>query len=74
MAPVTVITPTHAPAAGAWAQAGQLLAGRGFVTPDDVKAAAPAAMAHRLMTRSRRLAAGQQVVTEVLAEVAVPVG
>ena len=56
------------------AQALALMAGRGFVTPDDVKAAAPAAMAHRLMTRSRRLAAGQQVIGEVLGEVAVPVG
>ncbi len=56
------------------AQALALLAGRDFVTPDDVKAAAPPAMAHRLLTRSRKLAAGQAVVAEVLAEVGVPVG
>lgn len=74
MVPVIVITPTHAPVAGAQDLAGELLAGRGFVTPVDVRAAAPSAMAHRLMTRSRRLAAGQQVVTEVLAEAAVPEG
>ncbi|MBP7692064.1 MAG: AAA family ATPase [Anaerolineales bacterium] len=55
------------------AQALALLAGRAFVTPDDVKAAAPAAMAHRLLTRQRGLAAGQAVVAAVLAQVPVPV-
>src|SRR5579859_960003 len=37
------------------AQAMALLAGRDFVTPDDVKAVAPAAMAHRMLTRQRGL-------------------
>jgi MoxR-like ATPase len=54
------------------AQALALLAGRDFVTPDDVKAAAPAAMAHRLLTRQRGLAAGQAVVASVVAQVPVP--
>jgi MoxR-like ATPase len=31
------------------AQAAAVLAGRGFVTPDDVKAVAPAVLAHRLV-------------------------
>ncbi|MBL8058758.1 MAG: MoxR family ATPase [Anaerolineales bacterium] len=54
------------------AQAVALLAGRDFVIPDDVKAVAAAAMAHRLITRQRGLAAGQSVVAEVLAQVPVP--
>ena len=55
------------------AQAMALLAGRDFATPDDVKAAAPAAMAHRMLTRQRGLAAAQQVIAELLLEVPVPV-
>lgn len=54
------------------AQAMAVLRGRDFVTPDDVKAVAPAAMAHRLLTRQRGLAAGQAVVTELLKQVEVP--
>ncbi len=56
------------------AQAMALIAGRDFVTPDDVKAVAPAAMAHRLIARQRGLAAGQAVVAQLLGEVEVPVG
>jgi MoxR-like ATPase len=55
------------------AQALALLAGRDFVTPDDVKAAAEAAMAHRMLTRQRGLAAAQQVIRELLLKVPVPV-
>ncbi len=55
------------------AQAMALLNGRDFVTPDDVKIVAPAAMAHRLLTRQRGLAAGQAVVNELLNKVEVPV-
>ena len=55
------------------AQAMALLRGRDFVLPDDVKAVAPAAMAHRLLTRARGLAAGQQVVNALLNQVEVPV-
>jgi MoxR-like ATPase len=54
------------------AQAMALLAGRDFVTPDDVKAAAPAAMAHRMLTRQRGLASAQQVISELLQTVPVP--
>jgi MoxR-like ATPase len=54
-------------------QAMALLRGRDFATPDDVKAVAPAAMAHRLLTRARGLAAGQAVVNELLGKVEVPV-
>jgi MoxR-like ATPase len=46
---------------------------RTFVTPDDIKMAAPAVMAHRLLTRDRRLETAQTIVAQVLAETAVPV-
>lgn len=53
------------------AQALALLAGRDFVTPDDVKAAAPAVMAHRMLTRTRGLEAAQAIVRELLSQVRV---
>jgi len=55
------------------AQAMALLQGRDFVTPDDVKAVAPAAMPHRMMTRKRGLEAGQHVIAALLDQVEVPV-
>ncbi len=55
------------------AQAMALLNRRTFVTPDDVKAVAVAAMAHRVLTRARTLEAGRAVVGELLAQVPVPV-
>jgi len=55
------------------AQGMALLRGRDFATPDDVKAVAPAAMAHRLITRTRGLEAGQAVVEELLGRIEVPV-
>jgi MoxR-like ATPase len=55
------------------AQAMALLNGRDFVIPDDVKTVAPAAMAHRLITRGRGLAAGEAVVSALLEQVEVPV-
>ncbi len=54
------------------AQAVALLGGRDFVTPDDVKTAAPATMAHRLLTRARGLAAGEALVIAILEQVEVP--
>jgi MoxR-like ATPase len=54
------------------AQAVAVLNGRDFVTPDDVKAVAPAAMAHRLITRARGLAPAEAVVSALLDQVAVP--
>lgn len=55
------------------AQAMALIRGREFVTPDDVKAIAAAAMAHRLLTRGRSLAAGQKVIEGLLQQVEVPI-
>ena len=55
------------------AQAMALLAGRDFVTPDDVKRAAPAALPHRMLARQRGLLAAQQIIAELLLNVPVPV-
>jgi len=59
-------------ASRAWA----LLDGRDYVLPDDVKALAPAALAHRLIPRQGRsnTGVGREVVRRVLDEVAVPLG
>jgi hypothetical protein len=43
------------------------------VTPDDIKGAAPAVQAHRLLTRDRRPETAGEVIAEVLAETRVPV-
>jgi MoxR-like ATPase len=58
------------------AQARAISEGREFVLPDDVKALAPAALAHRLIPRQARAGAGigREVVRRVLSEVAVPLG
>lgn len=53
-------------------QALALIRNRSFVTPDDIKTAAPAVMAHRLLTRDRRQETGQAVIAEVLNQVPVP--
>jgi MoxR-like ATPase len=54
-------------------QALALLRGRRFVTPDDIKQAAPVVMAHRLMPVDRRPETAREVIAEVLNDVAVPV-
>ncbi len=59
------------------ARARAALAGRDFVTPDDVKAVAIPALAHRIVLRPELWVQGarvDQVVAECLAAVAVPVG
>ncbi len=51
------------------------LAGRSYVTPEDIKAVAVPALAHRLVLRPEmwvRQVTGQDVATEVLAQVPVP--
>lgn len=50
-----------------------LLRGRTFATPDDVKAAAPAVMAHRLLTRDRRLETAHEIIAQILNDMRVPV-
>ncbi|MEP7287003.1 MAG: MoxR family ATPase [Chloroflexota bacterium] len=54
-------------------QAIALIRNRTFVTPDDIKAAAPAVLSHRLLTRDRRPETAHNVIMQVLAEVPVPV-
>jgi MoxR-like ATPase len=52
-----------------------VLAGRSFVTPEDIKAVAVPALAHRLVLRPEmwvRQVTGQDVAAEVLAQVPVP--
>jgi MoxR-like ATPase len=55
------------------AQAMALLNGRTFATPDDVKAVAAAAMAHRLLTRQRGLESGRALIEDLLTQIPVPV-
>ena len=58
------------------ARCGAALAGRDFVTPDDVKAIAAPALAHRLVLEPRawiQRVAPEAIVAEVLAAVATPV-
>ena len=56
------------------AQARALLGGRDHVTPDDVKAVAPAVLGHRLVLRdaSGGLRRGQDLVAALISQVAVP--
>ncbi|HEY1331283.1 MAG TPA: MoxR family ATPase [Actinomycetota bacterium] len=60
------------------AQALAAARGRTYVLPDDVKALAPAALAHRLVVSAQRRAgnpaAGRVVVDQILSEVPVPLG
>jgi MoxR-like ATPase len=55
------------------AQALALVRGRTFVTPDDVKTAAPAVLTHRVLARDRRAESAREIVTQILKRVRVPV-
>jgi MoxR-like ATPase len=55
------------------AQAIALIRGRSFVTPDDIKTAAPAVLSHRLLTRDRQSDTAQTVIAQVLNDAVVPV-
>ena len=55
------------------AQALALIHDRSFVTADDIKKAAPAVMAHRLLTRDRRSETAREIVAHVMSETPVPV-
>lgn len=55
------------------AQAMALIRNRSFVTPDDIKAAAPAVMAHRVLSRDRRAETAMGIVKQALKETPVPV-
>lgn len=55
------------------AQSLALLRGRSFVTPDDIKAAAPSVLAHRVLARDRRPETARDVIDGLLKQTAVPV-
>lgn len=63
----------------AWMGAAQAMAyyrGRSFVTPDDVKAVAPAVLTHRIVLRTEAKldgVSGEQALSEVLSKVDVPI-
>ncbi|MEK7808282.1 MAG: MoxR family ATPase [Chloroflexota bacterium] len=54
------------------AQAVAMIRQRSFVTPDDIKLAAPAVMAHRLLSRDRRPETAKEIVKQVLGEIKIP--
>src|SRR5258708_6126660 len=53
-------------------QALALLRDRTYATPDDIKCAAPAVLAHRVLTRDRRTETARAVIAQVLDQVPVP--
>jgi MoxR-like ATPase len=55
------------------AQALALIHGRTFVTPDDIKRATPAVMAHRMLARDRRAETAREIVIQVMHQIPVPV-
>lgn len=55
------------------AQALALIHGRTFVTPDDIKEAAPAVLTHRMITRDRRSDSARTLVEHILRDTPVPV-
>jgi MoxR-like ATPase len=69
---VVGVSPRGGTALQRLAQALALIHNRTFVTPDDIKSAAPAVMAHRLLTRDRRSETALQVIAQVMQQVAVP--
>lgn len=68
------VSPRGGAALQRMAQSMALIHGRSFVIPDDIRAAAPAVMAHRMLARDRRVETAEAVVADVLRHVPVPVG
>lgn len=54
------------------AQALALLQSRTFVTPDDIRRAAPAVLAHRVFARDRRIESARDVIASILRDTTVP--
>jgi len=54
------------------AQALALLQSRTFVTPDDIRRAAPAVLAHRVFARDRRIESARDVIVSILRDTTVP--
>jgi MoxR-like ATPase len=70
---VVGVSPRGGAALQRCAQALALIRGRNFVTPDDIKMAAPAVFSHRLLTRDRNPETARSVVLDVMAETTIPV-
>ncbi len=70
---VVGVSPRGGTALQRMVQALALMRGRSFATPDDVKAAAVAVMAHRLLTRDRQIETGRAIISDLLAQTRVPV-
>lgn len=68
------ISPRGGVAMQACAQALAFIRGRTFVTPDDIKTAAPAVGGHRILTRDRKPETAKAVLEDVLNSIRVPVG
>jgi MoxR-like ATPase len=69
---VVGVSPRGGTALQRCAQAMALIRSRTFVTPDDIKAAAPAVLSHRLLTRDRRPETAREVIAQVLQTIRVP--
>ena len=70
---VVGVSPRGGAALQRCAQAMALIRGRTFVTPDDIKNAAPAVLAHRLLTRDRQPETARDIVAQILSDIRVPV-
>lgn len=68
------VSPRGAVALQRCCQALAYLRQRTFVTPDDVKSAVPAVLAHRLLTRDRRTETAESILRDIMADTPVPVG
>jgi MoxR-like ATPase len=70
---VVGVSPRGGAALQRCSQAMALIRGRSFVTPDDVKIAAPAVLAHRLLTRDRQPETARDIIAQILSDIRVPV-
>ncbi|MEO8611318.1 MAG: MoxR family ATPase [Chloroflexota bacterium] len=70
---VVGVSPRGGAALQRCAQAMALIRGRTFVTPDDIKSAAPAVLAHRLLTRDRQPDTARDIISQILSDIRVPV-
>jgi MoxR-like ATPase len=70
---VVGVSPRGGAALQRCAQAMALIRGRNFVTPDDIKLAAPAVLVHRLLTRDRQPETAREIIIQILSDTTVPV-
>jgi MoxR-like ATPase len=70
---VVGVSPRGGAALQRCSQALALIRGRSFVTPDDIKMAAPAVLSHRLLTRDRHPDTAREIIASILSDIHVPV-